>query len=200
MPLHAARFLARKVLSPFVGDDTEAVMDHVAGAGHRTRAAAETLLVVDDRVKVHQMDGVGRAAFHAQTAGDAAYAAHRPGTGFGGRVKALVQIGAQYRDTVVHSPHRNDPAGAFAAARAAADALLFVHLGAAQIVDVDRVEFACLHTRAAANAAVGAEQLACVVLLGAVAAAAMDSRRFRRKFAFDCHVFLPHSCCSVVSS
>lgn len=106
-------------------------MDHMAGTGHRARAAAEAFFVVDNRVEVLHMYGVGRAFLHAQAAGDAADIAHRAGAGLGGRIKALIPIGTQHRDAVIQPPQGNESAGALAGACAAADTLLLVHLGTA---------------------------------------------------------------------
>ena len=165
-------------------------MDDMAGTGHRAGAAAQTPLIVDDRVELLHMDGIGRTLFHAQAAGDAAHVARRPCAGLCGWVEALVPVGAQHRDTVSLPPQGNDPLGTLAGTRAAADALLLVHFGAAQIVDADGVEFACRYACTAADAAIGAEPLAVFIFLGATAAAAMDSHRLWWEFTFDGHVSL----------
>ena len=137
------------------------------------------------------MDGVGGTLLHAQAAADAADIAHGPGPGFGGRVEALVPVGAQYRYAVLCPPQADEPPGTLPGAGPAADALLLVHLGAAQVIDLHSAEPAGLHAGPAGHAAIGAEQAAAFIPLGPAAAAAMDRRRPGREFPLDCHGFSP---------
>ena len=110
---------------------------------------------------------------------------------FGGRVEALVPVGAQHRYAVLCPPQVDEPPGTLPGAGPAADALLLVHLGAAQVIDLHSAEPAGLHAGPAGHAAIGAEQAAAFIPLGPAAAAAMDRRRPGREFPLDCHGFSP---------
>ena len=163
----------------------------VTGTHVAAGAATQAPLIVDDRPELHHMDGVGGTLLHAQAAADAADIAHGPGPGFGGRVEALVPVGAQHRYAVLCPPQVDEPPGTLPGAGPAADALLLVHLGAAQIIDLHSAEPAGLHAGPAGHAAIGAEQAAVFIPLGPAAAAAMDRRRPGREFPLDCHGFSP---------
>lgn len=178
-------------IAALLRDDAEAVPDGVTGTHVAAGAAAQALVIVDDRPELHHMDGIGGTLLHAQAAADAADIAHGPGPGFGGRVEALVPVGAQHRYAVLCPPQVDEPPGTLPGAGPAADALLLVHLGAAQVIDLHGAEPAGLHAGPAGHAAIGAEQAAVFIPLGPAAAAAMDRRRPGREFPLDCHGFSP---------
>ena len=165
--------------------NTTGVDDGTAGAVHCTHTAAEALAVVDDGNIVLNMDCACGTDLLTHAAADAADFTDAA------RILALVLVGALDNDVVGDFVDVDQILGAVGSALATGNALRFIDLGNAQIVDVDCVELTSDDALLTADAAVDALRVRS--LAGAAATVTGNNCCLVGELLLNSHVYIPLS-------
>ena len=163
--------------------NTAGVDDGTTGAVHCTHTAAEALGIINDSNVVDDLDGTSGTDLFTHTAADAADFADATS------VLTLVLVGALDNDVVGTLVDTDQVLGAVGSTLAASDALLFIDLSNAQIVDGDSTELTSDDTLLTADAAVNT---LCIGGLASTAAAVTgDNSGLIGELLLDSHSSFP---------
>ena len=169
----------------FGSQNATGVDDGTTGAVDGTHAAAQALCIVDNSNIIDDLDCAGSTDLLTHTAADAADFADAAS------ILALVLVGALDNDVVSALVDVDQILGAVGSALAAGNALCFVDLGNAQVVDVDCVELTSDDALLTADAAVDA--LCVRGLAGAAATVTGNNSCLVGELLLDSHVYIPLS-------